>query len=259
MWCSALAIFSYNSNMNFGVPNNAACLNLVGVEPANFAFVTKNGTAHAPADPFSVATNLATGTPNPSTDLFMNSGDVLKVAIHDTPSGVQTVIHDLTSGEDGSMTASVANGFAQVNYDPTASTCTETPYALHPMYSTSETHTRVPWAAHTGNIAFADEIGHFEYCNQTDESFGPGVGGACIKDGVHDTDATLSGAQDDFPCFDSSFSTRVQITGCIGTDADFDGPMYPAQLAGHAQFSRRRQKGPRSTNRLHEPAISIDT
>ena len=62
------------------------------------------------------------------------------------------------------MTASVANGFAQVNYDPTAATCTQTPYAFHPMYATSSEHTRVPWAAHSYNVAFADEIGHFEYC-----------------------------------------------------------------------------------------------
>ena len=32
------------------------------------------------------------------------------------------------------------------------------------MYSTSSEHTRVPWAAHSYNVAFSDEIGHFEYC-----------------------------------------------------------------------------------------------
>ena len=42
--------------------------------------------------------------------------------------------------------------------------CTQTPYAFHPMYATSGEHTRVPWAAHSYNVAFADEIGHFEYC-----------------------------------------------------------------------------------------------
>src|SRR5438477_10248789 len=63
------------------------------------------------------------------------------------------------------MTASVANGFAQVNYEPTAATCTETPYAFHPMYATSSEHTRAPCAAHSYNVAFSDEIGHWEFCN----------------------------------------------------------------------------------------------
>jgi hypothetical protein len=57
------------------------------------------------------------------------------------------------------MTASADNGFAQVDYEPTAATCTQTPYSFHPMYSTSSEHTRVPWAAHSYNVAFADEIG----------------------------------------------------------------------------------------------------
>ena len=63
------------------------------------------------------------------------------------------------------MTASVANGFAQILFEPASSTCHESPYAFRPMYSTSSEHTRVPWAAHTYNVAFSDEIGHFEYCD----------------------------------------------------------------------------------------------
>ena len=48
----------------------------------------------------------------------MSGGDRLRVDIHDTSAGLVTVIHDLTTGQVGSMTASVANGFAQVNYEP---------------------------------------------------------------------------------------------------------------------------------------------
>jgi len=78
--------------------------------------------------------------------------------LFDSPAGLVTAIHDLTTGQSESMTASVTNGFAQINYDPTATTCTQTPYAFHPMYSTSSEHTRVPWAAHSYNAAFSDEI-----------------------------------------------------------------------------------------------------
>ena len=67
---------------------------------------------------------FATGealTPNPATDLFMNSGDVLSISIGDSPNGL--LIHRSTTRprtRAGSMTASAANGFAQILYEPTA-------------------------------------------------------------------------------------------------------------------------------------------
>ena len=94
--------------------------------------------------------------------------------MHDTAAGFQVVIHDLTTGESGSMTASVANGFGHALFQPTASTCTMVNYAFHPMFSTSSPDTRVLWAAHSYNVAFSDEIGHFEYCNAVNS-----FGGSC--------------------------------------------------------------------------------
>src|SRR5439155_2719545 len=123
------------------------------------------------------------------------------VDIHDTFVGLQVVIHDLTTGETGSMTASVQNGFAQINYDPNGK-CTESPYAFHPMYATASEHTRVPWAAHSYNVAFSDEIGHFEYC-------GVVKNGRCA-------DATAD--SDDEFCFSSAESLLVQVSGCIDSD-----------------------------------------
>src|SRR5205814_6986919 len=161
-WCAAVAIFSFNRDQNNLVDNNADCLKTVGIEPANFAFITKSGVPHAPAAPLSLT--LDSFTPNPATDLFMNAGDAIDLSIHDSANGLVVAINDATSGQSGSMTASVANGFAQVNFDPTAATCSQTPYAFHPMYATSSEHTRVPWAAHSYNVAFSDEIGHWEYC-----------------------------------------------------------------------------------------------
>jgi hypothetical protein len=146
-WCAAMAIFSFNNDQNTGVPNNADCLNTVGIEPANFAFITRNGRPQAPPAPLDLT--LAAFTPDPARDLFMRAGDRLELSIHDSPAGLVTRIDDLSTGQSGSMTASVANGFAQVNYDPNAATCTQNPYAFHPMYSTSSEHTRVPWAAHS--------------------------------------------------------------------------------------------------------------
>src|SRR5713226_3745547 len=162
-WCAAMNIFSLAQDPVHGTSLNPACAATTGLEYVNFAFVTKNGHPTAPANP--VQSTTATFTPDPARDLFMNSGDNLSVSLRDTPHGVRAVIHDRTSGQTGSMTASAANGFGQVQYAPTGTGCVNLPYNFHPMYSTSSEQTRVIWAAHTYNISFTSEIGHFENCN----------------------------------------------------------------------------------------------
>lgn len=150
----------------------------------------------------------------------MNPGDRLVVDMQDTANGFQVVIKDLTNHQSGEMTASTANGFANVNFNHAASTCTSSPFAFHPMYATSGTTTNVPWSAHTYNVSFADEIGHFEYCSTV------GLGGQCIAGG--DDLSPL----DDFFCFDSTASSRVKIGGCRDTDVDFSGVPYQLDWPG---------------------------
>jgi hypothetical protein len=223
-WCAAMAIFSLNRDMNHGtgagVDNNADCLAKVGVEPANFAFITRNGRPQAPPAPLDLT--LAAFTPDPARDLFMNAGDQIDISIHDSPAGLVTELRDLTSHRSGSMTASVANGFAQINYDPTATTCTQSPYAFHPMYATSSEHTRVPWAAHSYSVAFSDEIGHFEYCARVNPD------GTCAGD-PNDPGGPDG---DDVNCRGPEQSLRVRIGGCFGTDNDFDGVSYQRTWPG---------------------------
>jgi hypothetical protein len=223
-WCAALNVDSLNQDLNSGTNNNADCLSRVGLEPVSFAFITKSGVPHASPAPLNVfSPPRAALTPDPATDLFMNSGDTLTVDMHDTPAGFQVVIHDLTTGQSGSMTASVANGFAQVLYEPTSGTCHQAPYAYHPMYATSSEHTRVPWAAHTYNVAFSDEIGHFEFCNAADES------GNCTSPGAQDASGVDG---DDDTCFNADDSLLVPIGGCIEVDNDFDGSPYGLNWPG---------------------------
>jgi len=235
-WCAAMAIFSFNSNQNTGVPNNADCLNTVGIEPANFAFITRNGRPQAPPAPLDLT--LAAFTPDPGRDLFMRAGDRLELSIHDSPAGLVTRIDDLSSGQSGSMTASVANGFAQVNYEPTATACTQTPYAFHPMYSTSSEHTRVPWAAHSYNVAFSDEIGHFEYCSSVNPD------GTCAAS-VNDPDGPDG---DDVLCRGPEESLRIRVGGCFATDNDFDGVSYQPNWPGSAT-------NPGADQRLHPRSV----
>src|SRR5437660_10750689 len=96
-WCAALNIDSLSQNSVTGQLNNTACLNVAGVEPVNFAFITHNGKSQAPANP--VESTLATFTPDPNQDLFMNSGDHLVVALQDTAHGLRIDIVDLNTGQ----------------------------------------------------------------------------------------------------------------------------------------------------------------
>ncbi len=230
-YCGALNIDSFGLNPNTNLANNNACLNTVGLETVNFAFITKSGVPHAPPSP--VNSTLATFTPNPETDFFMNPGDVLRVTMQDTADGFQVFVEDLTAHTSGSMTASATNGFGQVAFDPSGTTCENIPYSFHPMYSTSNEHTRVPWAAHSYNIAFSDEIGHFEYCAAVSSE-----GGNCTEPGVSDPGGLDS---DDSFCFDAAASTRIQIGGCLNADLDFDGPPYLLDWPGTLSNTKQDQ------------------
>ena len=245
-WCSALTIDSDSLNQNTGAGNNSACGG--AIEYVNFAFITKSGVPGGPPSP--LLQNSSTFAPTADT-LFYNPGDVLRIALKDTAHGLKITITDLSTNESGSMTASAANGFGQILYDPTGTNCDPAthnlPYDFHPMYSTSSKHTRVVWAAHSYNVAFSDEVGHFEYCNAVDQE-----GGDCTQDGVHDLDNGLPpGAEDDFGCFDASFASLlglVPIGGCTSTDFDFDG--VPYQLVWPGTF-----RNPRKDHRFHARSV----
>ena len=266
-WCAAMTIDSVQSNSNTGVANNAACNSLLGPEPVNYAIITKSGVPVAHARPDTGFGNQAVVT---SDTLEFNNGDKLSVDMHDTAAGFQVVIHDLTTGESGSMTASVANHFGHALFQPTASSCTLVDYAYHPMYSTSTPDTRVLWAAHSYNVAFSDEIGHFEYCN-TVNSFG----GSCKPTSFPDpTDPTRD--NDDRSCFpypvvNPAGATISSLTGCLATDSDFDGPEYhngtwpgsPGSVASNVstpiQFSSPLFTGPGNSGLRNYQRVAFET
>ena len=109
-------------------------------------------------------------TPDYNKDLMMNPGDRVTIHMHDTPAGFRVDMRDNTTRTSGSMTASIANGFAHVLYQPTAEKCAMEPYAFHPEYSTANPRGNT-WSAHTYNVAYSDEIGHFENCLTLDANF----------------------------------------------------------------------------------------
>lgn len=226
-WCAALNIDSVSDNPVTGQNNNPACAAAAGLEYVNFAFITKNGVPQGPPSP--LLANASTFIPNPNKDLFMNSGDTLSVTMHDTKHGLRIDIQDQSSGQSGFMVASAANGFAQVKFDPNGTNCDPAshnlPYDFHPMYSTSSEKTNVTWAAHTYNIAFSDEIGHFDFCT------GPKVitsAGSCPTGNFEGGAGTNQEPtdRDDTSCFPASSSLRIKVSGCNGINAGFDGQSY---------------------------------
>jgi hypothetical protein len=231
-WCAALTIDSDALNQNTNRFLNSTCADQLfgNTEYVNFAYITKSGAPMGPANPLQV--NDATfDITNPDL-LLMNSGDQLTVDLHDTAHGVQVVIHDLTTGRSGSMTASAANSFGAIEYAPTGTSCTLVPWDFHPEYATSSEATRVVWAAHGYNVAYSDEIGHWEYCNAAnftaDFSTFPFP---CTSAGVSDANGVDG---DDIFCLPGSISSMIDVTGCTQSDEDFDGVSYQPVWPGVA-------------------------
>ena len=276
-WCAALNIDSLSLNPVTGKANNTTCLNQVGEEYVNFAFITHNGVATGPANPAD-ATTAGTYTPDPKADLFMNPGDRLKVSFTDTANGLEVIIHDLTTSQSGSMTASKANGFGQIRFDPNGTTCTEIPYDFHPMYSTSTPQTRVTWAAGAYNVAMDTEIGHFQYCTGPNPipptPFGLDSMGNPTECPAGDVEGSpghtqpsdpLSTGGDDGYCFPGSEALLDKVTGCTYTNTGFDGvsytPVWPdgnTRLHPTSFLFSSPQTGPRYNIRYKHAAFETD-
>jgi hypothetical protein len=231
-WCAALNIDSLSLNPVTGQMNNKACQKKVGEEYINFAFITKNGHSTGPANPLD-STTAGTWSPHPKKDLFMNSGDHLRVRFSDTANGLNVKIHDLTTGGFGQMTASKANGFGQIKFAPSASSCKEIPYNFHPMYKTSTPQTRVTWAAGSYNVAFDTEIGHFQFCHGPKKipatKFGllpNGTPTSCPKANSEAAGTYRRPDSDDIFCFPGSEALRYKVPGCTYSNIGFDGASY---------------------------------
>jgi hypothetical protein len=222
-WCAALTIDSLSANPITGSMLNTSCQNRIsgGLEYVNFAYLTHNGEPQGAPNPLEFDP-LGGGIPGPSV-LYMNPGDHLTVSLHDSIDGLVTRIVDRTTHKSGFMTASAGNGFGHVVPAPHGTGCHLKYYDFHPMYSTSQPNTTVPWAAATYNVAFDTEVGHFQFCTHIDPN---SPEGAC--DGLEGAPGHRQFADaDDTFCFPSEESLRYPVTGCANSnDPGFDGPSY---------------------------------
>lgn len=102
----------------------------------------------------------------------------------------------------------------------------------------------MPWAAHSYNVAFSHEIGHFEYCNRVNPL------GKCVNYGVND----LKKDGDDVACFDASASLLVKVSSCLhGLRLRWD--LVPARLVGDTRRSERRPTAASGVVPVHESVI----
>ena len=172
----------------------------------------------------------------------MNPGDWVTIHMHDTPAGLRIDLVDETTHQSGSMTASLANGFAHVLYTPNASTCKSAPYAFHPEYSTANPRGNT-WSAHTYNVAYSDEIGHFEHCNALDANFNCAVAGS--DDPTLDDDDTSS-----------AFRARIHSRPhqrLLRRRSRLRRAFVPERLAGHQPEPDRRPAAAPRAAAVHEP------
>jgi hypothetical protein len=141
------------------------------------------------------------------------------------------------------------------------------------MYSTSSEQTRVIWAAHSYNIAYTDEIGHFENCNGPNPipatPFGLDANGNPVTCPAGNTEGFGSNVSptdgdDDF-CFPGSEALVIHVNGCTDSNTGFDGldyqPVWPdGNRALHPQpvlFSSPRT-GPGDTVDYSRVAFEAD-
>ncbi len=230
-WCVALVIWSLSRDPVNGLDLNPTCQSQIlgGLEYGNFAYVTRNGVPGGPPNPLQFDP-VASGVPSANA-IYMNAGDQVDVGMKDTTDGLRIDIGDRTTHQTGFMVASAKNHFGQIKFAPTGTSCTEMDYNFHPMYSTSTPETRVPWAAHSYNVAFTDEIGHFDHCTAV-TGFGGDCAATALEGDPHANSNTVNDqeksdpALDDNACFNPPPPPSVQVTGCAGTNAGFDGVPY---------------------------------
>ena len=108
------------------------------------------------------------------------------------------------------------------------------PYAFHPEYSTANPRGNT-WSAHTYNVAYSDEIGHFEHSLQVDADFNCAVPGSDDPGGLDEDD-------DNNFCVPGSDSLLVHINGCFSDDEDLDGPSYQNDRPGTIADPKKDQK-----------------
>ena len=179
-WCVLLHINTWEDN---NTVQTMGCQ-----EPTTAVFLTTNGSPGG-------------------TQLAMNNGDTVIVTLIDTANGLQATVNDTTTSTTGSMIASSANGF---KHNANLTDCTTTGFDFHAEFATASQGLGTPWANLFPNVAFDNEIGHWELCSDSSCSSPPqepnGPMGMLVTD--------------------SNCGTVRGVAGCFDSELDHDGTSY---------------------------------
>jgi hypothetical protein len=239
-WCAALLTFDLMCTAGFEACNDDC------IEPANFAFIQRDGVPAGPPSP--QLSDLSTVMPNGRT-LLMNPGDKLSVHVFDSavPNGgdraLQVRITDLTTGQVGFMQASARNGFMATRFED----CSGTPFNYRAAYDTAKPDNVSSWTLLDTNISTTHEIGHFEPCKSITDPLTTDFGGVTDTfwqhcHGPYERPGMPDGGDNpeftDAPCYGKGYTHHGlappnKVTGCVvfdaGGDVDFDGSSYRTQ------------------------------
>ena len=106
-YCAAMTIDSLTLDQATNRPNNEDCDNYIlgGVEPINWAYITRSGVSQAPANPLFTGTfthpDFSAVNPDYTKDLMMSPGDRITIHMHDTSDGLRIDLNDHTTHQSG--------------------------------------------------------------------------------------------------------------------------------------------------------------
>ncbi len=190
----------------------------------------------------------ASFTPNPATDLFMNSGDKLD-ARHPRRGGrPDVIVHDLTTGQTGLDDGQRRNGFAQITVRADAATSATRRRTRSARCTRPRASTRACPGRHTATTSPSRTR------SGTSSTARPSPRRAASA--LSNNEGALDG--DDAGCFSAAFSLLVQVGGCIATDNDFDGVSYQTVWPGTDPNRGQDKKYHPSSDHVHQPALQRD-
>ena len=164
----------------------------------------------------------------------MNAGDHLKVAFTDTTNGEKVTITDLTTGQAGSMTASAANGFAQIKYAPRLvlhGHPVQLPRDVQPLEREDPGHLGRPapttwrWTPRSATSSSAPARSR---SRPPSSACCPTAAPPSCPNGDMEGRGVNKQAPDgdDIFCFPGSEALVYKVTGCTFTNTGFDGASY---------------------------------
>ncbi len=128
------------------------------------------------------------------------------------------------------------------------------------------------WAAHSYNVAFSDEIGHFEYCNAITSVRRQLQGGQLPRRHRSRPVTATTRRCFPYPMVNPAGAILIRsLTGCLATDNDFDGPEYhdgtwpgsPGAVASNVstpiQFSSPLFTGPGNSGLRNYQQVAFET